>query len=36
MKKAAKDHLDKNVRTLKESDPGKAYATLKKMGCPTR
>ena len=32
MKKAAKDHLDKNVRTLKESDPGKAYATLKKMG----
>ena len=32
MKKAALDHLDKNVRTLKESDPGKAYATLKKMG----
>ena len=32
MKKAALDHLDKNVRTLKESDPGKAYATLKTMG----
>ena len=32
MKKAAADHLEKNVRSLKESDPGKAYSTLKKMG----
>jgi hypothetical protein len=24
--------LGKNVRSLKESDPGKAYSTLKKMG----
>ena len=32
MKKAANDHLEKNVRSLKESDPGKAYSTLKKMG----
>ena len=32
LKKAANDHLDKNVRLLKESDPGKAFSTLKKMG----
>ena len=32
LKKAATDHLEKNVRSLKESDPGRAYATLKKMG----
>ena len=32
LKKAAADHLEKNVRSLKESDPGKAYSTLKKMG----
>ena len=31
-KKAAKDHLEKNVEMLLESEPGKAYATLKKMG----
>ena len=30
--KAADKYLDKNVRELKESDPGKAYATLKRMG----
>ena len=29
---AAKDHLDTNVRSLKEENPGKAYAVLKKMG----
>ena len=32
LEKAAADHLEKNVRTLKESDPGRAYSTLKKMG----
>ena len=32
LEKAALDHLNKNVRSLKESDPGKAYTTLKKMG----
>ena len=32
MKQAVKNHLDKNVRALKESDPGKAYTTLKRMG----
>ena len=31
-KAAANDHLEKNVRSLKEENPGKAYATLKKMG----
>ena len=31
-KKAAEDYLNKNVRDLKEADPGKAYATLKRMG----
>ena len=31
-KKAAEQFLEKNVRELKESDPGRAYATLKKMG----
>ena len=31
-KKAAKDHLDKNVRSLKEERPGQAYAVLKRMG----
>ena len=30
--KGAADYLEKNVRALKESDPGKAYATLKRMG----
>ena len=30
--RAAKDHLDKNVRSLKEEKPGQAYAVLKKMG----
>ena len=29
---AAKNHLDKNGRSLKEENPGKAYAVLKKMG----
>ena len=32
LSKAAADHLNKNVRALKESDPGRAYTTLKKMG----
>jgi hypothetical protein len=32
LEKAAADHLEKNVRTLKETDPGRAYSTLKKMG----
>ena len=32
MEKAAADHLEKNCRTLKTSDPGKAYATLNKKG----
>ena len=31
LKKAAQAHLDKNVRSLKEDAPGKAYQTLKKM-----
>ena len=30
--KAANDHLEKNYRELKESDPSRAYSTLKKMG----
>ena len=30
--KAAQDYLEKNVRSLKEDDPGKAYSCLKKMG----
>ena len=30
--KAAETYLEKNVRDLKEADPGRAYATLKKMG----
>ena len=29
--KAAKSYLEKNVRSLKEDDPGKAYKSLKKM-----
>ena len=29
---AAEKYLEKNVRELKESDPGTAYATLKRMG----
>ena len=29
---AAEKFVEKNVRELKESDPGKAYATLKRMG----
>ena len=32
LKKAAADHLEKNCHSLKESDPGKAYSILKKMG----
>ena len=32
-KEAAAKYLEKNVRSLKESDPGKAYSTLKRMGC---
>ena len=32
LEKAAADHLEKNVRSLKESDPGKANSILKKMG----
>ena len=32
LEKAAANHLEKNVRTLKESDHGRAYSTLKKMG----
>ena len=31
-KEASEKHLEKSVRELKESDPGRAYATLKKMG----
>ena len=31
-KRAANDHLEKNVRSLKEENPGKAYGVLKKMG----
>ena len=31
-KKAAHNFLEKNVRSLKEDEPGKAYATLKRMG----
>ena len=31
MKKAAQAYLDKNVQSLKEDDPGKAYRNLKKM-----
>ena len=31
LKKAARAYLDKNVRSLKEDDPGRAYQTLKKM-----
>ena len=31
-KSAANDHLNKNVRSLKEENPGKAYSVLKKMG----
>ena len=30
--KATNDYLEKNVRALKESDPGKAYGILKRMG----
>ena len=29
---AARDHLDKNVKSLKEENPGQAFAVLKKMG----
>ena len=29
---AAKKHLDKSIRSLKEENPGKAYSALKKMG----
>ena len=32
LKKAAQVYLEKNVRSLKEDDPGKAYRCLKKMG----
>ena len=32
LKKEAKAYLDKNVRSLMEDEPGKAYQTLKKMG----
>ena len=31
-KKAATEHLEKNSKMLKNSNPSKAYATLKKMG----
>ena len=31
MKKAAQAYLEKNVQSLKEDDPGKAYTNLKKM-----
>ena len=31
MKKAAQAYLDKNVQSLKEDDPGRAYTNLKKM-----
>jgi hypothetical protein len=31
-RKAAQGYLDKNVRSLKESNPSKAYSTLKRMG----
>ena len=31
-KKAAERYLEKNVREQKEADPGRAYATLKRMG----
>ena len=30
--KAAEAYLEKNVRSLKEEDPGKAYQSLKKLG----
>ena len=30
-KEASQKYLEKNVRELKESDPGRAYSTLKKM-----
>ena len=33
--KAAETYIEKNVRDLKEADPGRAYATLKKMGAQT-
>ena len=29
---AARDHLDKNVKSVKEENPGQAFAVLKKMG----
>ena len=32
LKKAAQSYLEKNVRSLKESDPSKYYSTLKRMG----
>ena len=31
-RKAAEDYLNKNVRSLKEDEPGKAYQSLKKLG----
>ena len=31
MKNEAQAYLDKNVQSLKEDDPGKAYRNLKKM-----
>ena len=31
-KKAAEEYLEKNVRSLKEDDPGRAYQSLKKLG----
>ena len=31
-KAAAIEHLEKNLKSLKQDDPGKAYASLKKMG----
>ena len=31
-KKAAENYLNKNIRSLKEDDPGKAYQSLKKLG----
>ena len=32
LKAAAQNYLDKNVRAIKESDPGKAYSILKRLG----
>ena len=35
-KKASKNYLDKNIRALKEEQPGVAYKCLKKLGAQPR